>query len=245
MYIKVKGEMMKKFCVILLLAVLLLNLTACNTFVDTPQTDAAFAAYEAAISQSIAHKSGSITVVTENADTVEGTESLGVIEYTYTTNDENKVTFERNDYTNGELVASYYANGTTAYQMDLTTQEWVDVTEDSAQMLNHDDNYMNSLSLFRIDNKFRYSKHFYQAVNMEESGGEKVITFTLKNSAITKMLSYSDEREIKRNMASQYRSYYINEAGDVYKIVIDTVQDIVYKGTAGTLSNCITVNIEY
>lgn len=237
--------MMKKISAFLLLAALLVSLCSCNRFVDTPETDAAFAAYEAAISQSIAHKSGSITVVTENADTVEGTESLGVIEYTYTTDQDNKVSFERNDYTNGELVASYYSNGAAAYQMDFTTEEWVDVTEDSVQMLNHDDNYMNSLSLFRIDNKFRYSKHFYQSVNMEESGGEKVITFTLKNSAITKMLSYSDEREIKRNMASQYRSYYVNEAGNVYKIVIDTVQDIVYKGTAGTLSNCITVNIEY
>jgi hypothetical protein len=46
-------------------------------------------------------------------------------------------------------------------------------------------------------------------------------------------------------MAGQYRSYYVNEAGDIYKIVIDTVQEIVYKGTEGTLSNVITVNLNY
>lgn len=236
---------MKKIIAILLAGGLLLGLCSCNTFQDTPETDAAFAAYEAAISQSIGHKKGSMTVLTENKDTVEDTESLGVIEYTYTTDENNKVSFERNDYTNGELVASYYGDGTAAYQMDLSSGDWVDVTENSEEMLDHDENYMNSLSLFRIDNKFRYSKHFYESVTLEESGAEKVITFTLKNSAVTKMLSYSDEREIKRNMTGQYRSYYVNEAGDVYKIVIDTVQEIVYQGTEGTLSNVITVNLDY
>lgn len=236
---------MKKIIAMFMCAALLLGLCSCNTFQDTPETDAAFDAYEAAIRQSIEHKKGSMTVLTENKDTIEDTESLGVIEYSYTTDENNKVSFERNDYTNGELVASYYGDGTAAYQMDLTTEEWVDVTEDSAAMLDHEDNYMNSLSLFRIDNKFRYSKHFYESVTMEEAEGEKVITFTLKNSAVTKMLSYSDEREIKRNMSSQHRTYYVNEAGNVYKIVIDTVQEVVYKGAEGTLTNVITVNIDY
>ncbi|MBQ8893294.1 MAG: hypothetical protein IJ043_02670 [Clostridia bacterium] len=236
---------MKKIIAFLLLGALLLGLCGCNTFEDTPETDAAFAAYEAAISQTIAHKKGAMTVVTENKDTVENTESVGVIEYHYTTDEENKVTFEREDYTNGEPVASYYGDGKAAYQMDQSTGEWVDVTEESEGMLNHDENYMNTLSLFRIDNNFRYSKHFYESVTMEEAGGEKVITFTLKDSAVTKMFSYSDEREIRRTMAGQYRSYYINEAGDVYKIVIDTTQEVVYKGTEGTLSNVITVQLNY
>lgn len=236
---------MKKISCFLLAVLLLLGLCACDTFEDTPETDAAFAAYEAAVSQSVAHKKGAITVVTENEDTIQDTKTLGVIEYNYTTDDSNKVSFERNDYTDNELVASYYGDGTAAYQMDFTTGEWVDVTKDSKIMLDHDTNYMNTLSLFRIDNNFRYSKHFYESVTMEEKDGEKIITFTLKNKAVTDMLDFSDEQEIKREMAKQYRAYYVNEAGDVYKIVIDTLQNVDYKGEKGTLSNVITVNVNY
>ncbi len=236
---------MKKILALLMAAVLLLGLCACSSFKDTPETKAAFDAYEAAIKQSIAHRSGIITVVTKNTDTIEETESLGVIEYTFKTNEENKVSFERNDYTDGEPVASYYGDGKAAFQMDMAAGEWVDVTEESASMLEHDKNYMNTLSLFRIDNNFRYSKQFFESVTMKEAEGEKVITFTLKNSEVTKMLSYTDEREIQRTMSGQYRSYYVNEAGDVYKIVIDTVQDVVYKGKEGKLTSVITVNLDY
>ena len=236
---------MKKWFGLLLTAALLLGLCSCNTFEDTPETDAAFAAYEAAVKQSIAHKNASMTVETKNKDTIEKTETLGVIDYDFTTDEAGLVTFERKDYTDGALVASYYGDGTKAYQMDLETEKWVDVTEDSKSMLKHDTNYMNNLSLFRIDNDFRYSKHFYESLTMTEEGGKKVITFTLKSSAVTKMFEYSDEREIRRNMASQTRSYYVNEAGDLEKIVIDTLQDVLYKGTEGTLSNVITVTMDY
>lgn len=237
---------MKKCSAALLITALLLSLCSCSTFKDTPETDAAFAAYEEAVRQTVAHKRGSITVVTETKDTVlENTESLGVIEYSFVTDENSRVSFERNDYTNGELVASYYGDGAAAYQMDLSSGEWTDVTETSGEMLSHDTNYMNTLSLFRIDHNFRYSKHFYESVAMEEAQGERVITFTLKGSAVTDMLSYSDERGIRRNMSSQYRSYYVNEAGDLYKIVVDTLQDITYKGSSGTLSNVITVNLDY
>ncbi len=236
---------MKKISCLLLTAALLLGLCSCDGFEDTPETDAAFAAYEAAVMQSIAHKKGAITVVTENKDTIEETETLGVIEYSFTADERDRVSFERNDYTNNELVASYYGDGTSAYQMDFTSGEWVDVTEDSKIMLDHKTNYMNSLSLFRIDNQFRYSKHFYESVTMEEAEGEKVITFTLKNKAVTDMLEFSDEKGIRREMANQYRAYHVNKAGDIYKIVINTLQNVVYQGTEGTLSNVITVNLNY
>ena len=236
---------MKKFLMILLAFVLLLALCSCDTFEDTPETEAAFDAYEASIRQSIAHKTGAITVVTNNKDTLEDTETLGVIEYSYSTDDANKVSFERKDYTNGELVASYYGDGAAAYQMDLSTDEWVDVTEESASMLEHESNYMNMLTLFRIDNNFRYSKQFFESLTMEEAEVENVNTFTQKNDAVTEMMSYTDEKELRREMASQYRSYYVNAEGNVYKIVIDTEQNVEYKGTAGTLTNLITVHIDY
>ncbi len=237
---------MKKICSIFAIGLLLLGLTGCSTFEDTPETEAAFAAYEAAVTQTIAHKSGIVTVVTNNKDTaVENKETLGVIDYEFSTDEEGKVTFTRNDYTDGVPVAAYKGDGKAAYQMNMETEEWVDVTEESAAMLSHDTNYMNTLSLFRIDNGFRYSKQFFESVVMEASAGEKIITFTFKNKAITDMLEYSDVRGIKRQQASQVRSYHINEAGDIYKIVIDTVQDIKYEGKTGKLSTLITVTTKY
>lgn len=237
---------MKKIISTILIGLLLLGLTGCSTFEDTPETDAAFAAYEAAVLQTVGHKSGVISVVTKNKDTaVENKETLGVIDYTFSTDEQSKVTFERNDYTDGVPVASYKGDGKAAYQLDMETEKWVDVTEESAAMLTHETNYMNTLSLFRIDNGFRYSKQFLESVEMEEGGGEKVITFTLKNDAITGMLEYSDVRGIKRQMASQTRAYYVNEAGDIYKIVIDTVQNVKYEGRTGMLSTNITVTTKY
>jgi len=236
---------MRKGLYVLLMIALLLGLCSCNTFKDTPETDAAFAAYEAAVRQTIAHKKGSMTVETKNKDSIENKETLGVIDYDFTTDEEGKVSFERKDYTDGMLMASYYGDGVKAYQMDLETDKWVDVTEDSKDMLTHETNYMNTLSLFRIDNNFRYSKHFYESLTMTEEGGKKVITFTLKSSSVTKMFEFSDETGIRRNMASQTRTYYVDETGDIEKIVIDTMQDILYKGTQGTLSNVITINVDF
>ena len=220
--------------------------SACSTFEDTPETDAAFKAYEAAVLQTVGHKKGSITVLTENKDTaIENKETVGVIEYSFTTDEEDCVTFERNDYTDGEPVAAYKADGKKAFQLDLQSGEWQDVTESSIALLQHRTNYMNTLSLFRIDNNFKYSKHFLESVTMEESAGEKVIVFTLKNDAVTDMLEFSDQRKIKREMSSQTRTYYINEAGDVAKIVIDTVQNVTYEGKSGMLSSKITVTTQY
>lgn len=236
---------MRKGLYVLLLIALMLGLSSCNTFKDTPETEAAFDAYEAAVRQSIAHKKGSIIVETKNKDTIEKTETLGVIDYDYVTDGEDRVSFERKDYTDGALVASYYGDGSKAFQMELETEKWVDVTEDSKAMLDHNKNYMNTLSLFRIDNQFRYSKHFYESLTMTEEEGKKVIVFTLKSSAVTKMFEFSDEREIRRNMAGQTRTYYINEDGDLEKIVIDTLQDVVYKGNEGQLANTITVTMDY
>lgn len=237
---------MKKIFSIAMICLLLVGLCGCNTFEDTPETDAAFAAYEAAVTQTVAHKSGIITVVTENKDTaVENKETLGVIDYEFTTDEEGKVTFTRNDYTDALPVACYKGDGKAAWQMNMETEEWVDVTEESAAMLTHDTNYMNTLSLFRIDNGFRYSKQFFESVTMQEIAGEKVITFTFKNDSVTGMLEYSDVRGIKREQASQTRSYYVNEAGDISKIVIDTVQNIKYEGKAGILATKITVTTKY
>ena len=237
---------MKRFVCISMILLILLSFAGCNTFEDTPETDAAFAAYEAAILQSIGHKKGSVTVLTENKDTaIENKETVGVIEYSFTTDEEDRVTFERNDYTNGEPVAAYKADGEKAYQMDMASGEWKDVTESSSTLLNHQTNYMNTLSLFRIDNNFRYSKHFLESVTMEEAAGEKIIVFTLKNDKVTDMLEFSDQRKIKREMSSQTRSYYIDEKGDIQKIVIDTLQNVTYKGKSGTLSSKITVTTQY
>lgn len=237
---------MKRFICLSMILLILLSFAGCNTFEDTPETDAAFAAYEAAVLQSIGHKKGSITVLTENNDTaIENKETVGVIEYSFSTDEEDRVTYERNDYTNGEPVAAYKADGQKAYQMDLASGEWQDVTESGTALLNHQTNYMNTLSLFRIDNNFRYSKHFLESVTMEEAAGEKIIVFTLKNDKVTDMLEFSDQRKIKREMSSQTRSYYIDEKGDIQKIVIDTLQNVTYQGKSGTLSSKITVTTQY
>lgn len=229
-----------------LLIAILLSFGGCSTFKDTPETDAAFAAYEAAIKQSIAHKKGAITVVTENEDTVvENKNSIGIIEYSFTTDEAGKVSFERNDFTNGEEVAAYRGDGKAAYQMDLTTGKWVDVTETSGAMLNHDKNIFNNLSLFRIDNNFRYSKRFYESVSMEEAEGEKIITVVIKNKELNAMFDLSDEKEIRREMCSQTRKFYVGEDGDLYKISIETLQNVTYKEKSGTLSNKIDVTLNY
>ncbi len=237
---------MKKIGMICLIALLLVSFCGCDSFEDTPETDAAFAAYEAAVKQTVAHKKGAIKVTTVNEDSLdEKNNSQGTIEYTFSTDAEEKVTFERNDITNGELVASYKADGKAAYQLDLPSGEWLDVTEESKAMLQHSSNYMNTLSLFRIDHNFRYSKHFYESVAMEETEQGKVVIFTLKSKAVSDMFAHSDERQIRREQASQVRSFYINDEGDLEKIVIDSLQNVEYKGTAGQLKNCITVEMDY
>ncbi len=241
-----KGDFMKKTILFFVIISILCSLTGCNTFKDTPETDAAFAAYEDAVLQTIAHKKGAITVATETKSTVgEETNTLGVIEYNFTTDEENRVSFERNDYANSELVASYYGDGKAAFQMDFSSGEWLDVTEDSANMLEHDKNYFNTLSLFRIDNQFRYSKHFLESVVLEEAAGEKVIKFTLKNSAVTDMLDFTDKKGVHREMASQTREYYVNQEGDIQRIVINTMQEVLYEGKQGTLSSVLTITTDY
>lgn len=237
---------MKRIFSVLLIFILVLGLCSCDRFEDTPETDAAFAAYEEAIKRIIACKSGTVSVQTVNKDTLENTESVGVIEYSYITDENSRVSFDRKDYTNGELVASYYGDGTAAYQMDLTTDEWIDVTETSGDMLEHDKNYMNTLSLFRIDSDFRYSKQYYESVVLEEvEEGGRVITFTLKSSVISDMFSYTDDREMKREMTHQYRSYYVDASGELYKIVIDSSQNVSLSGKEGVLSNVITVLVDF
>ncbi len=240
---------MKKLFSALIAVMMLVSMSGCNLldddFEDTPETDAAFEAYEAAIRKSVAHQSGQIKVTTENTDTIEATETLGTIDYSYSTDDEGRVSFERIDHTDGKLVASYYGDGKAAFQKNLETGEWVDMTEGLASFLNAEENTMNSLALFRIDNDFSYSKRFYESIELKESDGEQVITVVLKNSEITEMMSYSDEREIQREMSSQIRSYYVNKEGSVYKIVIDSVQNVVYQGEKGVLSSLMTVDITY
>jgi hypothetical protein len=104
---------------------------------------------------------------------------------------------------------------------------------------------MNDLSLFRIDNSFKYNKRFFETIDVKEAAGEKVITVVLKGSEVTEMMSFTDEREIKREMAGQTRKYYVNEAGDFYKIVVESVQNIEYQGKSGVLSSTMTVDITY
>lgn len=237
---------MKKLLALSIIFLLLIGLCGCNRFQDTPETYAAFAAYEEAVRQTIAQKAGEITVVTKNQDTVvEKTESLGVIEYSFRVDDQNRVSFERNDFTNDEMVASYYGDGKAAYQMDLSTDKWIDVTNVSGDMLDHDKNIFSNLSLFRIDHNFRYSKRFYESVTMEEAEGEKIITVVIKNSELDQMFSMTDEKGIRREMASQTRKYYIDEEGIISKIIIDTAQNITYKGNSGILTNLITVTLDY
>ncbi len=237
---------MKKTVLYLIIVVVMLSLCSCDTFKDTPETEAAFAAYEAAVKATISHKQGSIKVTTVNEDTIdEKNNSKGIIDYTFSTDEEENVIFERNDFTNGVLVASYKSDENKVYQLDLPSGDWLDVTEDSKAMLTHSTNYMNNLSLFRIDNNFRYSKQFFESVIMEETESGKVILFTLKSKAVTDMFSYSDERQIRREQASQVRSFYIDEKGELEKIVIDSLQNVEYKGVNGQLKNVITIELAY
>ncbi len=237
---------MKRFIAVFLLISTLLCLCACDRFEDTPETDAAFAAYESAVRKMLDYKAGSVSVQTVNKDTLHQTESVGVIEYSFSSNPESRVSFERNDYTNGQLVASYYGDGNNAYQMDLTTDEWLDVTKDSAAMLVHQTNYFNTLALFRIDNNFTYSKRYYESVEMQDGeDGGKVVSFTLKSSAISDMFHYTDAKNMKREMTHQSRAYHINTDGDLYKIVIDSSQNVSIDDQKGVLSSTITVLVDF
>ena len=229
-----------------MLAACLVGLCSCSSFEDTPETDAAFAVYEDAILKTVSQKSGTVSVQTVNKDTLNQTESVGIIEYEFVTNEKDRVTFERNDYTNGQAVASYYGDGEKAYQKDMTTEEWVDVTAESAQMLVHQTNYLNILSLFRVDNNFRYSKKFFESLVMEEGEeGGKIVTFTLKSSVLNEMFAQFDDRKLKREQTHQTRSYYVDGQGELYKIVIDSSQNVSLDGKEGVLSNVITVLVDF
>lgn len=237
---------MKRIVFFIWIIAVCFGLTACSGFEDTPETDAAFAAYEAAVKQSVLHKKGQISVYTENEDTVvENTKTAGVIEYAFEVDENDAVSFERNDFTDGKPVAAYYADGKAVYEMEMETGEWKDITESSAELLVRSSNYFNMLALFRIDHNFRYSKRFYESVSMEEADGGKTIRFVLKSNAISNMFTLSDERGIRREMASQTRTFTVNEKGDLEKIVIDSRQNVLYQGSSGTLANVITVTLDY
>lgn len=235
--------MKSKILTLIIIVVLMLSLSSCNSFKITDEMQTSVDKYISAVSSFSENLSGSLkvtTVIEDNAIEYKTTES--VIEYEYTVNDE-KVSFLRKDYLNGKENASYKSDGEKVMSFDYELEDWVDKTEENTAFLSVKNNPFITLSLFRIDNDYKVKANYLSNITERADGEYSVVEFTLKDSTVSTVLGYNKVDGIVRNSAGHTRSYYINSNGELEKIVIVALQEVFNNGKEGSYKSTITVEI--
>ncbi len=229
--------------VVLIICVILFSLSSCDSFKITDDMQVSVDKYISAVSSFTEKISGNLkvtSVIEDNAIEFKTTESI--IEYDYTINDK-KVSFSRKDYSDKKETASFKTDGDKILSFDYTTQEWIDKTEENASFLTVENNPFVTLSLFRIENNYKVKASYLSNIVEKVEGEYTVVEFTLKDSTVSTVLGYNKADGIVRNSAGHTRSYYINSNGELEKIVIVALQDVVNNGDEGTYKSTITVEI--
>ena len=235
--------MKNRFCFVLIVCCLLLC-TSCSSFKFSPETEAYRDEYLEAVEKAENAASGEITVsslLVDEAIEFKTTESR--IDFKYTVENK-KVLFEREDYLDGELSAKYKSDGKIVESFDLSSEKWVDKTEENAVFLSADKNPLTTLSLFRVDNNNKVKTSYLSDVKKRTEGEYSVIEFVLNDKSVSTVLGYTKADGIVRNSAGHVRSYYINSDGELCRIVIKALQDVINNGKQGKYDSTMTVEIK-
>ena len=235
---------MKKRIFSLILAIILLFImTSCNNFKITDEMQITVDKYISAVSSFAKNTSGKMSVTTVIEDkAIEFKTTESVIEYEYTIT-EDKVSFVRKDFLNGEEIANYKTDSEKVLAYDYSLKDWVDKTEENASFLSAANNPFVTLSLFRVDNNYKVKANYLSDISEKTDGEYTVIQFKLKDSTVSTVLGYNKADGIVRNSAGHTREYYIDSEGDLERIIIIALQDVANNGKEGSYKSTITVEI--
>ncbi len=239
---------MKRFkrsiCIVLLTA--LLTLSGCNTpgYQQTEATEKAVATYLAAVEQSIAQKSGSISITIRSKDTViKKGETTERYEYTYTVENEQDEHFDYRCYDEqGQLLSHYktVAQGETGKVIDQLTGAEKDGFKN---YLMHSKNPISTLQLFRMDGNLSLQHSTISSITMEEMDGAQVITVTFHPDKLTG-LAIQNENGLNRRVTSHKRIYTLKD-GKISKIEIYDRENVHYNQETGTMDTDTVVEVIY
>ena len=232
-----------KISIIFTTVVLILCLSSCNSFKITDEMQMSVDKYVSAVTAFTNKSSGKLnitSVIEDNAIEFKTIESK--IEYEYSVLGDN-VSFLRKDYLDGKENASFKTENDKVMSFDYDSQEWVDKTQENETFLTVKNNPFVTLSLFRIENNFKVKSNYLSNITEKKEGEFTVVEFALKDSTVSTVLGYNKADGIVRNSAGHTRSYYINSDGELKKIVIVALQDVVNNGEEGKYKSTITVEI--
>lgn len=236
--------MKKRICILLLAAVLLLS--GCNQpgYEQTEATEKAIAAYTAAIEQSVAQKSGTISITIKSKDTVVSkTETTERYQYTYTVENEDDEHFDYRCYDAGDQLIAHYktvAEGEVGKVIDQLTGEQNDQFK---TYLSHSKNPISTLQLFRMDSNYSLQHSTISSIVMEENGETQIITVTFHGDKLTG-LAIQSENGLNRRVTSHKRIYTIKD-GKMAKIEIYDRENVHYNEETGTMDTDTVVEVVY
>jgi len=235
--------MKSKLLLFLLIAICLISMSSCSGLKITPEIQATIDKYISAVSSFAENESGTVKITTVQEDkAIEFKTTESVIDYNYTVADQ-KVSFERKDYLDGKENASYKCDGNSVLMYDYSAEDWVDKTKENSVFLSSKNNPITTLSLFRVDSKYKVKAKNFTEITESTEGDYTVIKFSLDDSTVSTVLSYNKADGIVRTSAGHTRSYYLDSDGNIKKIVIEALQNVVNNGNEGSYKSAITVEI--
>lgn len=235
---------MRKIISTFLCVILMFSVVSCSSLKITEEIQSAIDLYTEAVKLSETRTSGNIKVTSVLQDSaIEFKTTESVIDFTFET-DNGAVSFERTDTLNGEESAKYTCDGNTVKFYNYETNEWEDKTEQNRDFLTADTNPLITLSLFRVDSKYKIRKDYMTDIKSYEKDGFTVVEFVLKDSTVSDVLKYYKADGIVRKSAGHTRSYYIDSEGYIVKVVVSTVQIMISNGKEGLYTTEMTVICE-
>lgn len=235
---------LSKTLILLCMTFCLLFVSGCSKLEITEDMQKSIDEYIAAVTKSETRTQGKVRVTSILEDSaIEFKTTKSVIEYDYKVVDD-KVEYERVDYTDDVESAKYKSDGTTVMKFDYETGAWVDKTEENSQFITTDSNPFITLSLFRVDSKTKLNTSYLTDIKSYEQDSCKVIEFTLDDSTVTDVLGFYKADGIARQSAGHTRAYYINSEGFITKVIVSTVQNIISNGEVGLYKTEMIVTCE-
>lgn len=232
----------KKFFLVLVL-VCLFTVSSCSSFEITPDIQKSIDKYISAVMTFESFDKGDVKITTVQEDnSIDFKTTKSVIDYSFTIVDE-KVVFERKDYLDDVENAHYKSDGEKVMSFDYENEEWVDKTKENASFLSAKTNPITSLSLFRVDNNYKIRSKNFSDISESQQGEYTVIKYVLDDGAVSSVLGLNKVDGIVRESAGHTRSYYIDAEGNLKKIVIEALQNVVNNGEKGNYKSIITVEI--
>ena len=233
-----------KVMVFVVSLVCLLACSSCSGLKLTPEMEESIDMYTDAVSSAEKAKGGRISVVSViDDDAIEFKTTETTIDFEYSVEGD-KVIFERFDTLNGEKTAKYKCDGNKIEVYDFDKEKWSDTTDQNKEYLDVKKNPLTSLTLFRVDSNKKVDTNLLTDIKRFTEDEYTVIEFTLKDESVSSVMSYTKADGIVRESAGHTRSYYLDEKGELVKINIEAVQDIITNGTSNKYTTKMTVLIK-